>query len=69
MKLAFQIASRFLKAGKWQTIFIIIGIAVGISVQIFIGSLIGGLQESLVDKTIGSSSHVTIAPLENNAFF
>lgn len=69
MKLAFSIASRFLKAGKWQTVFIIIGIAVGVSVQIFIGSLIGGLQDSLVDKTIGSSSHVTIAPAENNAFF
>lgn len=69
MKLAFSIASRFLKAGKWQTVFIVIGIAVGVSVQIFIGSLIGGLQDSLVDKTIGSSSHVTIAPTENNMFF
>lgn len=60
MKLAFQIAVRFLKSGKLQTLMIILGIAVGVSVQVFIGSLITGLQKSLVDKTIGSSSQITI---------
>ncbi|MBC8060476.1 MAG: ABC transporter permease [Clostridiaceae bacterium] len=60
MKLAFRIALRFLKSSKGQTIFIIMGIAVGVSVQIFIGTLIQGLQKSLVDKTIGHSSQVTI---------
>ena len=68
MKLAFQIARRFLASGKAQTFFIILGIAVGVSVQVFIGSLINGLQESLVDKTIGSSSQVTIKPLESTDF-
>lgn len=60
MKLAFSIAVRFLKSGKFQTWFIILGIAIGVSVQVFIGSLISGLQKSLVDKTIGSSSQITI---------
>lgn len=60
MKLAFQIAIRFLKSGKLQTWMIILGIAIGVSVQVFIGSLITGLQKSLVDKTIGSSSQITI---------
>ncbi|WP_425448366.1 ABC transporter permease [Dethiothermospora halolimnae] len=60
MRLPFKIAFRFLKSNKAQTIFIILGIAVGVSVQIFIGSLIQGLQKSLVDKTIGNSSQVTI---------
>lgn len=64
MKLAFNIAVRFLKSGRLQTLFIILGIAVGVSVQVFIGSLISGLQKSLVDKTIGNSSQITIsAPL------
>ena len=60
MKLAFSIAVRFLKSGKFQTWFIILGIAIGVSVQVFIGSLISGLQKSLVDKTIGNSSQITI---------
>lgn len=60
MKLAYKIATRFLKASKGQTLLIILGIAIGVSVQIFIGSLIDGLQVSLIDKTIGNSSHITI---------
>jgi lipoprotein-releasing system permease protein len=60
MKLAFQIAKRFLLASKRQTLVIILGIAVGVSVQVFIGSLIAGLQASLVNTTIGSRSQITI---------
>lgn len=61
MKLSFQIAKRFLGYNKAQTILIVLGIALGISVQIFIGLLIAGLQDSLVDKTIGSSAHITVS--------
>ncbi len=60
MKLALQIAWRFLTSAKRQTLIIILGISVGVSVQVFIGSLIAGLQDSLVDATIGSSSHITL---------
>jgi len=60
MRLAFQIAVRFLKSSKGQTILISLGIAIGVSVQIFIGSLIQGLQKSLVDTTIGSQPQITI---------
>ncbi len=60
MRLAFQIAWRFLSSAKRQTFIIILGISVGVSVQVFIGSLITGLQESLVDTTIGSASHITV---------
>lgn len=60
MRLGFGIASRFLKSNKGQTLLIILGIAIGVSVQIFIGSLIQGLQKSLVEKTIGNSSQITI---------
>ncbi len=61
MKLSFQIAKRFLSYNKGQTILIILGIALGISVQIFIGLLISGLQTSLIDKTIGSSAHISVS--------
>lgn len=69
MKLAFKIATRFLKSNKGQTILILVGIAIGVSVQIFIGSLIDGLQKSLIDKTIGSSSHITIVPIGKEKYF
>lgn len=69
MKLAFSIATRFLKSSKGQTTLIAIGIAIGVSVQIFIGSLIDGLQLSLIDKTIGSSSHITIQPKGKENYF
>lgn len=61
MKLAFNIARRFLNYNKGQTLLIVLGIAIGISVQIFIGLLISGLQDSLIDSTIGSSAHITIS--------
>lgn len=60
MRLGYKIARRFLKSNKGQTLLIILGIAIGVSVQIFIGSLIQGLQKSLVEKTIGNSSQITI---------
>ena len=69
MKLALSIAMRFLKSRKGQTALIAVGIAIGVSVQIFIGSLIDGLQVSLIDKTIGSSSHVTIEAGSKNNYF
>lgn len=69
MRLAFKIAKQFLKNNKGQTVLILLGITIGISVQIFIGSLIDGLQLSLVDKTIGSSSHITISPSGRDIFF
>ncbi len=64
MGLALQIAWRFLKESKKQTLLIIIGIAVGVTVQIFIGLLITGLQESLVETTVGNSSQITVVPKE-----
>lgn len=69
LRLALNIAVRFLKSNKGQTTLILIGIAIGVSVQIFIGSLIDGLQKTLVDKTIGSSSHITVVPDGNDKFF
>lgn len=62
MKLAFSIARRFLTSSKMQTVLIALGIAIGVSVQVFIGTLIMGLQASLLDTTIGSSSHITVKP-------
>ena len=64
MRTAFKIAWRFLTSSKGQTVLITLGIAIGVSVQVFIGSLISGLQKSLVDTTIGSSSQITVSAKE-----
>jgi lipoprotein-releasing system permease protein len=66
MRLSASIALRFLKSNKTQTVVIILGIGVGVAVQIFIGSLILGLQTSLIDKTIGNSSHITVTAAQDN---
>lgn len=65
MLLPIKIALRFMKSSKGQTLLITLGIAIGVSVQIFIGLLIQGLQTSLIDKTIGSASHITVTAEEN----
>lgn len=66
MRLSASIALRFLKSNKTQTVVIILGIGVGVAVQIFIGSLILGLQTSLIDKTIGNSSQITVTAAQDN---
>ncbi len=66
MKLAFKIAWRFLSSSKGQTVLIVLGIAIGVSVQVFIGSLISGLQKSLLETTIGSSSQITVKANDRN---
>ena len=68
MKLALNIAVRFLKSGKLQTLFIILGIGVGVSVQVFIGALISGLQKDLVNTTIGNASQITITSSDELPF-
>ena len=59
-----SIAVRFLRASLVQSILIAVGIAIGIGVQVFLGSLIMGLQEDLIDQTIGHRSQVTVLPGE-----
>lgn len=68
MKLAFSIAKRFLTYSKGQSILIILGIAIGVSVQIFIGLLITGLQDDLINTTVGSSPHINIIASEDDLF-
>ena len=60
-----KIALRFMKSGKSQTTFIVAGIALGVAVMIFLGLLITSLQASLIDETIGNSSHITISNEED----
>jgi lipoprotein-releasing system permease protein len=61
------IAMRFLRHGRSQSLLILFGIAVGVSVIVFVIALISGLQSNLVERTLGTQSHIKVeAPREVN---
>ena len=60
MRFELKAAWRFLMSGKIQTLLILLGIAIGVMVQVFLGFLIQGLQQDLINQTVGSSPHVFI---------
>lgn len=60
MKNNLKIAWRFIESNKAQTTLIALGIALGVTVQLFLGLLINNLNDNLLNKTIGSSSQITI---------
>lgn len=58
-------AFRFLIEGRSQTLFIAVGIAIGISVLVFLNILITGLQQDLVNTTVGDSPHIVVTSRED----
>ncbi len=64
MPFSLFVALRFLREGRLQTVLILAGVAVGVGVIVFVSALIDGLQQSLVDRTLGSQAHVVVQPLE-----
>ena len=55
-----QVALRFLREGRAQTVLIIIGVAAGVAVIAYITALINGLQASTVQKTLGTQAHISL---------
>lgn len=61
------IATSFLREGRVQSLMITVGVAIGVAVIVFITALIQGLQTNLIDKTLGSQSHIQlVSPDEVN---
>ena len=61
------IAMRFLRHGRAQTLLILFGIAVGVAVIVFVTALIAGLQDNIIDRTLGTQAHLRVeAPREAN---
>lgn len=68
MWLELTIAAKFLRQGIAQTILILGGIAVGVAVIVFITTLIIGLQHNIIERTLGTQSHIRVEPpREENA--
>ena len=58
------IATRFLREGRAQSTLILVGIAVGVAVIVFITALIAGLQDNIIQRTLGTQAHIKIEPAE-----
>lgn len=64
MWIEWTIATRFLREGRAQSALILTGIAVGVAVIVFIMALITGLQDNIIDRTLGTQAHITIEATE-----
>jgi lipoprotein-releasing system permease protein len=63
-----QVAMRFLREGRMQTLLIIVGVAAGVAVVAYISALISGLQRNTLEKTLGAQAHITISAPDDAAF-
>lgn len=62
MWIEWTIALRFLRDGKAQSTLILVGIAVGVAVLVFLSALIAGLQNNIIDRTLGTQAHIRVEP-------
>ncbi|WP_028313119.1 ABC transporter permease [Derxia gummosa] len=60
-------ATRFLREGRAQSLFIVAGVAIGVAVIVFMSALLAGLQLNLVRRTLSAQSHITLLPPEEVA--
>ena len=60
-------AFRFLREGRFQSFLILAGVAVGTAVIVFLVALITGLQDDLIERTLGTQPHVVLRPPEEAA--
>ncbi|MBK9572115.1 MAG: ABC transporter permease [Rhodoferax sp.] len=57
---AWMVCLRYLREGRMQTVLILAGVTGGVAVIIFLTTLISQLQESIIDKTLGSQAHIVV---------
>ena len=58
------LATRFLREGLLQTLFIILGVALGVSVIVFMSALLTGLQGSIFKTLLDYQAQIVISPPE-----
>jgi lipoprotein-releasing system permease protein len=61
------VASRFLREGRMQSLFIIVGIAIGVAVIVFMSALLQGLQTNLVKRVLTAQAHIQVLPPKQTA--
>jgi lipoprotein-releasing system permease protein len=60
-----QVAIRFLREGRIQSLLIIVGVAAGVAVFAYISALVEGLQNNTLEKTLGTQAHITLSAPDN----
>ena len=60
-------AVRFLREGRLQTMFIILGIAIGVAVIVFMSALLSGLQVNFLSRVLTGSAQIELLPPEQIA--
>jgi len=56
------VASRFLREGRMQSLFIMLGVAIGVAVIVFMSALMQGLQTNLVKRVLTAQPHIQLLP-------
>lgn len=62
---AWLLAIRFLQEGRAQTLLILLGITLGVGVIVFLTALIDGLQQNIINRTLGTQAHITLTAPED----
>jgi lipoprotein-releasing system permease protein len=57
-----MVAIRFLREGRMQTLFILIGVAIGVGVIVFMSALMAGLQGNFIARVLSAQSHIQLLP-------
>jgi lipoprotein-releasing system permease protein len=56
------VALRFLREGRTQTAFIIVGVGIGVAVIVFMSALMKGLESKLMGQALATQSHIQLLP-------
>lgn len=54
------VATRFLREGRMQSLFIIVGVAIGVGVIVFMSALLAGMQGNLFRRVLSSQAQITL---------
>ena len=55
-------ASRFLREGRLQTIFIVLGVSIGVAVIVFMSAALAGQQANVIRRVLSSQAHIVLLP-------
>lgn len=56
------VAIRFLREGRLQTAFILLGVAIGVGVIVFMSALLAGLQGNFIARVLSAQAHIQLLP-------
>ncbi len=56
------VAIRFLREGRMQTVFILMGVAIGVGVIVFMSALMAGLQGNFIARVLSGQAHIQLLP-------